>query len=218
MQYGQIILRIGGFHLELAMHRAYVNLNWDINYSEIARFANFVSPKAQLVMHKVSDFHKSTDLFMASRSAKIREFLIPYVKDCQTRGKTPSQEDFSSWVDDEVTDKNYKLAIKIESVFGTAIWLSHAATRANNFALTDSAFTVFAPLFHIMGNCNYSIIELYDMHLKRKCRKVVPELAANLEQNEGTNFTNLPFCAQPNDARHEELNKVSLFSVYHRLS
>ena len=73
--------------MELAMHRAYVNLNWDINYSEIARFANFVSPKAQLVMHKVSDFHKST-----------------------------------------VTDKKYKLAIKIESVFGTAIWLYHTAT------------------------------------------------------------------------------------------
>ena len=62
MQYGNVILRIGRFHLELNMHRSYVNLLWDIEYSQIAKFAQFVSPKAQLTMKKVSDFHKSTNL------------------------------------------------------------------------------------------------------------------------------------------------------------
>ena len=55
MQYGNIVFRIGGFHLELNMLRSYINLNWPISYSEIAKFAQFVSPKAQLVMHKVKE-------------------------------------------------------------------------------------------------------------------------------------------------------------------
>ena len=85
MQYGNIVFRIGGFHLELNMLRSYINLNWHISYSEIAKFAQFVSPKAQLVMHKVSDFHKSTDLFLASRTAKLREMLYPFVKFCKKK-------------------------------------------------------------------------------------------------------------------------------------
>ena len=69
MQYGQIILQIGGLHMNLTMHRCFVTLNWHINYSPIANFANFKSPKAQLVIQKVSDLHKSNDIFMASRGA-----------------------------------------------------------------------------------------------------------------------------------------------------
>ena len=59
-QYGDILFRIGNFHLELTMHRAYVSLNWPITYSEIAMFVNFKSPKAQLVVQKVADFHKGS--------------------------------------------------------------------------------------------------------------------------------------------------------------
>ena len=44
MQYGQIILQIGGLHMNLTIHRCYVTLNWHINYSHIANLANFKSP------------------------------------------------------------------------------------------------------------------------------------------------------------------------------
>ena len=91
MQYGNIILRIGGFHMELTMHRSYINLVWDIHYSQIAKFANFNSTKAQYVMKHVSDLHKSTDLFMALRTAKIRELLVPYIQYCQLQNITPEE-------------------------------------------------------------------------------------------------------------------------------
>ena len=121
MQYGNIILRIGGFHMELTMHRSYVKLNWEINYSQIARFANFNSPKGQYVMKHVSDLNKSTDLFMASRTAKIRELLVPYIKECKLRNKIPDEKDFDQWLHSEVKDENYKLCVQIESLYGTSL-------------------------------------------------------------------------------------------------
>ena len=57
-----------------------------------------------------------------------------------------------------------------------------------------------------MGNHNYAQIELFDSYLLRKCETSVPELAKNLQKNQGTNLTNVPFSAQPNDARHKEFN------------
>ena len=105
MLYGNIILRIGGFHMELTMMRSYVSLNWDINYGEIAKYCNFVSPKAQLTLKKVSDFHKSTDVFMASRIAKIRELLVPYVQYCTNQEIRPSAEGFDEWI--EGIEKNF---------------------------------------------------------------------------------------------------------------
>ena len=40
------------------------------------------------------------------------------------------------------------------------------------------------------------------------CRKNSPDTFKNLEQNEGTNLTNEPYCLQANDARHEIINKA----------
>ena len=102
------------------------------------------------------------------------------------------------------------MLIKIESIYGTCLWLIHAGVRANNPKLTRAANRVFSSLFHIMGNLNYSQIELYDAIVIESARKYRPELCQNLEKNEGTNLSNLPFSAQSNDARHEEYNKKVL--------
>ena len=207
-QYGDIILRIGNFHLELTMHWAFVSLNWPIIYSEIAKFVNFKSPKAQLVIQKVADLHKSTDIFMAQRTVKIREILVPFIKHSHKEGIHPSAHYFEEFIDKEVKDPNYKLAVKIEQIYGTCLCIMDAAIHANNPKLIKAAKNVFSGLFHIRGNNNYSIIELFDTYLMDSCRKKASDLFSNLESNEGTNLTNEPFCAQANDARHEILNKV----------
>ena len=130
-QYGDIILRIGNFHLELTMHRAFVSLNWPIIYSEIAKFVNFKSPKAQLVIQKVANLHKSIVIFMAQRTAKIREILVPFIKHYHKEGIHPSAHYFEEFIDKEVKDPNYKLAVKIELIYGTCLWIMHAAICAN---------------------------------------------------------------------------------------
>ena len=99
MLYGIMILRIGGFLLELTMHRSYVNLNWDISYSQISRYANFDPPKVQITLKKVSDFHKSADLSMSSRTANIREILMPYVQQCKKMNTEPLVTGFEDWLE-----------------------------------------------------------------------------------------------------------------------
>ena len=119
---------------------------------------------------------------MASRSAKVRELLVPYVKNRHLKGKETSASDFQTWIDKEVSDVNYKLAVKIESLYGTAIWMYHAGCQANNFSITNAAITVFSGLFHVMGNHNYAQIEIFDSYLMQKCQKNAPELAKNLKK------------------------------------
>ena len=207
MLYGNLVLRIGGFHMELTMMRSYINLTWDIHFQEISKYSNFVSPKAQITLKKVSDFHKSTDIFLASRVAKICELLVPYVQYCNNLEINPSAIGFEEWMETVVKDKNVKLAVQIESLYGTCIWLYHAAARANYPKLSNAAINVFCGLFHINGNPNYSQIELFDRYLINLCRLKRPLVAQNLEKNEGTNLTNLPYAAQKIDARHEEYNQ-----------
>ena len=166
-----------------------------------------LSPKAQYILKKVSDFHKSGDIFAANQSAKIRELLIPYVKLCKSSGSEPSQKGFQDWINEEVQDPNFKLAVTIESFYGTSLWLFHAGVRANNPKLTIAARRVFSGLFHIMGNRNYSQIEVFDEHLVRKCEESAADLADDLKANAGTNLTGEPYSAQQNDAQQEELNK-----------
>ena len=84
----------------------------------------------------------------------------------------------------------------------------HVAICDNNPELIEAAKNVFSGLFHIQGNNNYSIIELFDTYFMESCLKKASDLFSSLESNEGTNLTNEPFCAQANDARHEIINKA----------
>ena len=86
--------------------------------------------------------------------------------------------------------------------------LAHAAICANNPQLIHAAKNVFAGLFHIQGNNNYSIIELFDTYIMETWRKNSPDTFKNIASNEGTNLTNEPYCAQANDARHKIINKT----------
>ena len=70
---------------------------------------------------------------------------------------------------------------------------------ANNLKFIKAAKNVFSGLFHIRGNNNYSIIELFDTYLMESCRKKASDLYSSLESNERTNLTNEPFCAQENE-------------------
>ena len=153
-------------------------------------------------MHKVSDLHKSNDLFLASRTAKLRELVYPFVKFCKETQLEPTVLEFQSFVESS-KDSNYKLAAQIESIYGTSIWVHHAGTRAKNPKLTNTASNVFSSLFHINNNPNYSKIVLYDKYVMEKSKEQVPEVYKNLFKND----SNLPFSSQPHDAIHEEYNK-----------
>ena len=59
-------------------------------------------------------------------------------------------------------------------------------------SLIHAAKNVFAGLFHIRGNNNYSIIELFDTYIMETWRKNSPDTFKNVASNEGTNLNNEP--------------------------
>ena len=66
--------------------------------------------------------------------------------------------------------------------------LAHAAICAHNPQLIHAAKNVFAGLFQMRGNNNYSIIELFDAYIMETWRKNSPDTFKNIANNEGRNL------------------------------
>ena len=66
---------------------------------------------------------------MAARTAKLRELVYPFVQWCKEKKIEPTESEFQKFVENS-KNANYKLAVQIESIFGTAIWMHHVGVRA----------------------------------------------------------------------------------------
>ena len=154
-RFSNIIVKLGGLHLELNMLRSFVSLNWKIDYSYLVNSLGFKSPKAQIFQQKVQDLHKAFDTFIARRKAKLLEYVRPFVIDCIKKKTIPSSKAFDDWVTNNVKDESYKVNLEIDKYFGTSIWLVRAGHRANYFKLYRAGMRIFSGLFHINGNLNY---------------------------------------------------------------
>ena len=206
-EFGNCIIKIGGLHAEMNMLRSYVSLTWKIFYGFLSKAIGFLSPKAQLVMSKVTDLHKGWDAFIAQRNAVIREIVKAFLEFATKKGIKANSDTFEEWEKNEVKNENLKLMIQIQRYFGTALWMYRAGSRANYFKLSRAGMRVFSGLFHINGNHNYSSIELYDDYLMTSMECKNPELFEHFRTQMVTNLKKKPFCSESHDARHEEANK-----------
>ena len=145
----------------MTMLRSFVSLTWKIYYSLLCKAIGFVSPKAQLVQQKVTDLHKGWDTFMSQRFAILREIARLFLKFAEKNSIEANADNFEVWEKTEIKNENLKVLIQIQKYFGTAIWLYRAGTRSNHFKLYRAAIRVFSGLFHINGNHNYSLIEIW---------------------------------------------------------
>ena len=90
---------------------------------------------------------------------------------------------------------------------GTEIWLGRAGHRANYFKLYRAGMRIISGLFHINGNINYSVIDLYkdfvltiiELHNKQLFEQMQTILCSKIKKT--------PLNSHPLDARHEEINK-----------
>ena len=206
-EFGNCILKIGGLHAEMNMLRSFVSLTWKIYYSYLCKAIGFVTPKAQLVQSKVTDMHKGWDTFIAQRNAMMREFAKLFLDYATEHGIEASSENFEEWEKTVVKNKKLKMLIQIQKYFGTSLWMYRAGTRSNHLKLSRAGIRIFSGLFHINGNHNYSIIELYDEYVMSSMEQKNPELFQHFSTRLVTNLKNEEYCSQSHDARHEEANK-----------
>ena len=179
--YGNIILNIGHFHYGLTMLRSLVKLEWDIHYRELVKSIHFETPKALFMQEKVTDFRKSYDTYRTSRTAKLREFVLPYVKYAVANDQELSVKSFLVWKKFFVKSKIYNTIFEIEKYFGTSFLIFHASLRANNYRLASMAKKIGSALFHINGHPNYSIMDIHTEYLDKKLSEKAPELKDFLE-------------------------------------
>ena len=206
-EFGNCIIKIGGLHAEMNMLRSYVSLSWKIYYSYLCKAIGFVTPKAQLMQAKVTDMHKGWDTFISQHLAIFREVAKLFVNYCIEMDIDANADTFEAWENNVVKNPNVKMMIHIQKYFGTGIWLYRAGTRSNDYKLIRAGIRVFAGLFHINGNLNYSVIELYDDYLMTAMEKNNPELFNHFYTRMVTNLKNVAYCSESHDARHEEANK-----------
>ena len=90
------------------MLRSYVSLTWKIYYSFLCKAIGFLSPKAQLVMSKVTDLHKGWDTFIAQRQAIMREIVRLFLDFASKNGVEAKSENFEHWEKNEVKNENLK--------------------------------------------------------------------------------------------------------------
>ena len=205
-EFGNCIIKIGGLHAEMNMLRSFVSLTWKIYYSFLCKALGFLSPKAQLVQAKVTDMHKGWDTFMSQRFAILREIVKLFVDHASRTGIEANSESFEVW-EKNIKNDNLRLVIQLQKYFGTGLWLYRAGTRSNHYKITRAGIRVFSGLFHINGNLNYSVIELYDDYMMTSMEKKNPDLFNHFYTRMVTNLNNEEYCSESHDARHEEANK-----------
>ena len=104
-------------------------------------------------------------------------------------------------------DESYKVIIEIDKYFGTVILLVRAGHHANYLQLYRAGMRIFSGLIHINGNINYSVIELFEDYMLSAMEEKNFDLFNHLITRLCSNLNKIPLNSQPQDARHEEMNK-----------
>ena len=81
-----VLFRTGDGHDELNMFRSFVELNWEVFYSDLARTHNFASLLAQASAKRCDDTHKAWQILLLFHIATLKELVLPYMRECMSNG------------------------------------------------------------------------------------------------------------------------------------
>lgn len=164
IEFDWVLLRIGKLHLEMNMAKTFVNHNWDVFMSELARELGFLSEAAQKFVKKGSDHHKTMSFLKVAHLGFWHELLVPYVRSRLAGGEEFSVNDFLyNWVVSVGwKNPNYRYIFNVTWTYLMAIQLLHVGVRRNNTEYIRAGHMAFAPLFHKNSASKYALIDLHD--------------------------------------------------------
>ena len=87
--------------------------------------------------------------------------------------------------------------IEIDNYFGTVIWLVRTGHRANYLKLYRAGMRIFSGLFHINGNINYSVIELFKDYMLSAMEEKNFDCFNHLSTRLCSNLKEIPLNSQP---------------------
>ena len=171
--FGNLLFRPGPGHIEIKMARTLLPYLWDPVLQAITKRLGFRTPRAQEVVKRGVDHHRSRQILTALLEAISKELLVLYVRDSHANNTETSVQNYYQWVARVVND-NYIYMYYMAFTALLAFSLYNAAIRKNNSSLMMASRTVFTPLFHGRPHPKYQEIMLQDTCLRTMvpaCRK-----------------------------------------------
>ena len=200
-----LILRPGPGHIELNMAKALLAVLWIPFLSDFAKELGFRSPKAQDIVRKGIDHHRSRQILGAILEALSCELLVPFVKLCKLDGVEATTTGYFSWVESNVLDPVYLFLFHMCFTFILSFHLYNKATRKNNHTNMMAARVAYAPFFFGTPHPKYR-----ELHLRDMCQRVQypQELADYMVSHESFSISSVDNRGQGADFVHEEVNKL----------
>ena len=87
----------GLLHEEMNMLKSFVELNWEITYSQFGKEMGYKSERAAAFFKSAGDHHKSWYNLCIYRDALALELLRPYVNNCLEKQLEPTVDGFFTW-------------------------------------------------------------------------------------------------------------------------
>jgi hypothetical protein len=108
------------------------------------------------------------------------EYVRPFGINCFENNIAANSKSVDDWLTTEVQDESYKANTEKDIYFAIDIWFVTAGHRAIYLKLYRAGMRIFSGLFHINGNLNYSVIELFEDYMLSSMEMKNKELYVHL--------------------------------------
>ncbi len=160
-EFDWVNLKVGEGHRELNLMKAFVELNWEICFKELAQLMGWQSENALQNAKKCTDTHKTWQMILVFYIGTLEELLVNYVRISLSKNEEPSVKGFLSWAK-KCEDPNYGFMFEDVLRYAQGIINFRMGIRRNNHMLIRSAIFVTKELFHGRNHPRYQELELWD--------------------------------------------------------
>ncbi len=157
-EFDWVILRLGYEHYLINSLKTVIDLCWNIFFKELAIVVGYKSPKALLYCRGATDTLKSMELISLAYKAGVDELMVPFVRYCRLRLKTPCFIEYCTWRY-SVKSQNYNLMAYIHFEYLHSNIMLKTGIRENNSELIDEAKENISPLFCSRNKKNYIFLD-----------------------------------------------------------
>lgn len=162
LEFEWVILRPGNGHFEMNMCKTFVELNWDVFFSELSRVMGFRSENAQRAAKKCSDHHKTWTLLQIAHEGNLQELMVPYVRQSMLMNNAITPAGFLKFMMTEAKNPNFIYLGTMTLTYLEALQNFRTGLRVGDIERIASSKAVFAPLFHARHHPNYQEIEMME--------------------------------------------------------
>lgn len=162
LEFDWVVLRPGNGHFEMNMCKTFIEVNWDVFFSELCRLMGFRSENAQRAAKKCTDHHKTWSLLRIAHEGLLQELMVPYVRKTLQSNEPCTPTGFIKFVMTEAKNPNYIYMATMTMTYLEALQNFRSGLRSGDMEKITSAKAIFAPLFHARHHPHYQEIEMVE--------------------------------------------------------